>query len=86
MTLSISAIVISVVAVLWYLRMAVAWTTKARGCQLPPGPSPLPIVGNVLNMPSFKSWYKFRDLAFKYGVLMLIDDASCMRSILIDSR
>lgn len=34
---------------------------------LPPGPPPLPIVGNVLHMPKEQPWLKYADWAKQYG-------------------
>ncbi|KAH8101012.1 cytochrome P450 [Cristinia sonorae] len=34
---------------------------------LPPGPKPLPLVGNVLDMPQDKPWLKFNEMGHKYG-------------------
>jgi len=34
---------------------------------LPPGPPPLPIVGNVLHMPKEQPWLKYAEWAKQYG-------------------
>lgn len=36
---------------------------------LPPGPKPLPFLGNVLSIPTEKSWLYFHKLCQKYGPL-----------------
>lgn len=33
----------------------------------PPGPKPLPIIGNVLDMPKSHEWFKFSEWAAQYG-------------------
>ncbi|KAK7687261.1 hypothetical protein QCA50_009766 [Cerrena zonata] len=39
---------------------------------LPPGPKGLPIVGNVLDIPSSMPWKAFRDLSTIYGDVLLL--------------
>lgn len=36
---------------------------------LPPGPRPLPLVGNILDMPKFYEWYTYHEWNKKYGEL-----------------
>lgn len=53
--------------ILSQIRERVLWTHRMRGLSLPPGPRPLPLIGNLLDMPSFKQWFGFKDLCSKYG-------------------
>ena len=38
----------------------------------PPGPRPLPIIGNLLNIPMESSWFTYSRLAKKYGTCHLL--------------
>ena len=40
---------------------------KRRGLPYPPGPRPLPIIGNLLDIPMESSWLTYSQLAKKYG-------------------
>ncbi|KAI0642012.1 CyP450 monooxygenase [Trametes meyenii] len=54
------------------LRRVHNWKKRTRGRPLPPGPEPLPIVGNALDMPKIKPWLGFRDLRRQYGDLVYL--------------
>ena len=41
--------------------------TRHRGGPLPPGPAPLPVIGNLLDMPKERPWVAYRDWSHKYG-------------------
>ncbi|TCD61264.1 hypothetical protein EIP91_008697 [Steccherinum ochraceum] len=43
----------------------VTWFRKPK-YPLPPGPKPLPIIGNVLDMPSVRPWEKYREWCKQY--------------------
>ncbi len=50
-----------------FLRSRLDWKARSRGLPLPPGPKPLPIVGNVLGIPKKRPWLGFRDMSKEYG-------------------
>jgi hypothetical protein len=39
----------------------------------PPGPKPLPIVGNLFDIPQSKAWLTYRDWHDQYGDIVYID-------------
>ncbi|KIK30866.1 hypothetical protein PISMIDRAFT_20892 [Pisolithus microcarpus 441] len=41
--------------------------SKTKPAPFPPGPKPLPLLGNMLDMPSVKPWLTFSDWANKFG-------------------
>ena len=53
--------------VLTHIRSLVGWRARLRGRRLPPGPTPLPIVGNLFQVSKYKPWICYRDLCTKYG-------------------
>ncbi|KAI0767315.1 cytochrome P450 [Fomes fomentarius] len=57
---------------LYYVWSTVAWRTRTHGRPLPPGPIPLPFIGNILDIPRFKAWEGFRDLCARYGDVLLL--------------
>ncbi|KAL7284540.1 hypothetical protein ACG7TL_001832 [Trametes sanguinea] len=46
---------------------------STKGLPLPPGPKPLPIIGNALDVPTTLMGQKFRALSEKYGDVMHLD-------------
>jgi hypothetical protein len=48
------------------------WTTR-RKLNLPPGPQPLPLIGNVLDLPWEKEWLTYRAWNEEYGDVVCID-------------
>lgn len=50
-----------------YVRSWVEWRRCSGGRPLPPGPPPLPFVGNLFNAPRYKPWIGYRDLCRRYG-------------------
>lgn len=39
--------------------------------RLPPGPRPLPFIGNMLDMPTTKPWVTFRNWCNQYGMTIV---------------
>jgi hypothetical protein len=39
----------------------------------PPGPKPLPLIGNVLDLPQEKEWLKYRAWNDEYGDVVCVD-------------
>ena len=59
---------------IWYIALAAILfivlrrTLKKHGTlPLPPGPPPLPIIGNALDIPTHDAPTKFREMSAKYG-------------------
>lgn len=60
------------VVVLLLFRAYVKSKQYPRCLPLPPGPKPIPILGNVLDIPLSKQWLTFQKLALEYGAYFLI--------------
>lgn len=41
---------------------------KRRGHPYPPGPRPLPLIGNLLDIPKESSWLEYTQWSEKYGM------------------
>lgn len=59
------------VAVLSVVVLSILWTQRARRSHLPPGPPPLPILGNLLDIPRKLCVADYQPLADKYGACIL---------------
>ncbi|TBU44100.1 cytochrome P450 [Dichomitus squalens] len=46
------------------------WRTRSRGRPLPPGPKPLPVLGNMFDVPRSRQWISYRDLSRVYGDIL----------------
>ncbi|TFK86630.1 cytochrome P450 [Polyporus arcularius HHB13444] len=42
-------------------------SSRRRGLPFPPGPKPLPLLGNLLDIPKDQPWVTYRDFAARYG-------------------
>jgi len=42
---------------------------KRRGFTYPPGPRPLPLIGNLLDIPKEFSWLSYTELSKKHGMI-----------------
>ena len=41
----------------------------------PPGPAPLPVLGNLFDIPTEKGWVKYASMGYKYGTSCALSDA-----------
>lgn len=51
-----------------YIRSTLRWRNRTKGVPLPPGPKPLPLVGNLFDIPQTgPASLTYQDLSAKYG-------------------
>jgi len=63
-------VLIDILAVLLFLSSirAIHDYRRRSGLSYPPGPRPLPIVGNLLDIPRTFSWLAYTQFSKKYGI------------------
>lgn len=66
-----------------FLTMLYVYRKTRPSVALPPGPPPLPVVGNTFQMPKEQPWLKYAEWAKQYGEPYL---AASQRSINIPPR
>ncbi|TBU44099.1 cytochrome P450 [Dichomitus squalens] len=66
-----TAVVVGIISLfLLYIRSLTQWRARTRGLPFPPGPRPLPIVGNLLDVPKSHACVTFRNLCAQYGDIL----------------
>ncbi|KAM5536626.1 hypothetical protein V8D89_009721 [Ganoderma adspersum] len=70
LTLPALAGIFFVASIFLYSRSLAAWQSRSRRLSLPPGPKPLPIIGNMLDWPTRNQWRALRDLSAQYGDIL----------------
>ena len=67
--LGIAAPIIALVLLLLTTK-SIIWTRSSRRLSLPPGPKPLPLIGNLHQMPKNLQWLEFYRWSCEYGPIM----------------
>ena len=65
-----------VVLLLNRIRRSLIFAARARGHPLPPGPRPLPIIGNLLDVPQKSPWLRYHEWSKTYGAYSTISALS----------
>ncbi|KAI9058207.1 cytochrome P450 [Trametes sanguinea] len=62
------------IALFFYVRSLVIWRSRTRGLPLPPGPAPLPVLGNLLDIARCEyQWTGYKSLCSQYGDMVYLN-------------
>lgn len=75
-------LVIGILGLVWVVVLSHSRRTR----DLPPGPTPIPIFGNALQIPSERTWIYFKSLAQKYGPIVRLTIAGTEVIVLDDIK
>lgn len=59
---------LTILVVACLLFFHVCQPARSRNITLPPGPRPLPMIGNLLSIPMVRPWEAYRELSKRYGI------------------
>jgi hypothetical protein len=68
----ISAIDVLATTLFFYLLSTFRDQRRRRGLPYPPGPPPLPIIGNLLDIPKESPWAKYASISKQYGTANIL--------------
>jgi hypothetical protein len=77
MTMAYLTVLVDILAALLFLALirAIHDYLRRGGLPYPPGPRPLPIVGNILDIPKDFSWLTYAQFSKKYGTSLCFSKA-----------
>ncbi|TBU27171.1 hypothetical protein BD311DRAFT_665895 [Dichomitus squalens] len=73
------------VSLIAYPRSTVKWQGRTKKRSLPPGPKPLPLIENLLDMSQHAPWYKFREHALRYDQSPRVRWILCRSVVVLNS-